>query len=42
VENELRAWSEKRNLANGTTDWQFTAAEARIKLRRLYPSASLE
>ena len=41
VEKELRKWSENRNLTNGTTDWQFTTADARIKLKRLYPSTSL-
>jgi hypothetical protein len=35
---EVRAWQRKRNGACGTVDWQFTTADARIKLKRLYPS----
>jgi hypothetical protein len=42
VENELRQWSTDRNAAHATTDWQFTTADARIKLRRLYPSFTQE
>ncbi len=35
---EVAAWQERRNVAGGTVDWQFTTADARIKLKRLYPS----
>lgn len=31
------AWADRRNAAIHTIDWQFTTADARIKLRRLYP-----
>lgn len=34
---EVAAWSAARNAAQVTVDWQFTTAEARIKLKRLYP-----
>ena len=34
---EVAAWEEQRNSVEATIDWQFTAADARIKLRRLYP-----
>lgn len=34
---EVAAWQEERNRAQVTIDWQFTAADARIKLKRLYP-----
>jgi hypothetical protein len=34
---EVRAWEVGRNAARVTIDWQFTTADARIKLRRLYP-----
>jgi hypothetical protein len=34
----VRAWQRSRNNACGTVDWQFTTADARIKLKRLYPS----
>ena len=42
VEQELSQWSKKRNAANATTNWQFTTADARVKLKRLYPSSTLE
>ena len=32
------AWAAARNAAGSKIDWQFTTAQARIKLRRLYPS----
>jgi hypothetical protein len=35
---EVRAWESDRNVAGTTVNWQFTTADARIKLRRLYPS----
>lgn len=34
---EVQAWEAERNAAQVTIDWQFTAADARIKLKRLYP-----
>ena len=37
LRSEVRAWQQKRNTASKTIDWQFTAADARIKLKRLYP-----
>jgi hypothetical protein len=42
VEKELRRWSADRNRANSSTDWQFTTADARVKLKRLYPSSREE
>ena len=42
VEEALLQWSKDRNAANASTDWQFTTADARIKLKRLYPSYNLE
>jgi hypothetical protein len=35
--NEVQAWTQQRNTASKSIDWQFTTAEARIKLKRLYP-----
>jgi hypothetical protein len=35
---EVAAWQDRRNAAGGTVDWRFTTADARIKLKRLYPS----
>jgi hypothetical protein len=37
LRNETRAWQQARNAASKTVDWQFTTADARIKLKRLYP-----
>jgi hypothetical protein len=34
---EAAAWETRRNAAKVTIDWQFRTADARIKLRRLYP-----
>jgi hypothetical protein len=34
---ELAAWHTRRNQSQKGVDWQFTAAGARIKLKRLYP-----
>jgi hypothetical protein len=35
---EIEAWQEKRNMSEATVDWQFTTDDARIKLKKLYPS----
>jgi len=35
---EAAAWAERRNAAASTIRWQFTTADARTKLRRLYPT----
>ena len=35
---EVAAWEENRNQNHAGTDWQFTTADARIKLKRLYPA----
>jgi DDE superfamily endonuclease len=37
LRREIGAWQQKRNAASKTIDWQFTTADARIKLKRLYP-----
>jgi transposase len=34
---EVGAWEAERNAAESSIDWRFTSADARIKLRRLYP-----
>lgn len=36
--NEIREWEDRRNEAQSTINWQFTTDDARIKLKRLYPS----
>jgi len=35
---EVTAWQTDRNTAGATVNWRFRAADARIKLKRLYPS----
>jgi hypothetical protein len=35
---EVGAWTRRRNDRTKRIDWQFTTADARIKLRRLYPA----
>lgn len=37
LEQEATAWETRRNAARVTVDWQFTTADARFKLKRLYP-----
>ncbi len=34
----VTAWADRRNATASTIDWQFTTADARTKLRRLYPA----
>lgn len=41
VRKEVLAWQKYRNDLNATISWQFTAEDARIKLKRLYPSLSV-
>ena len=38
LKTKVAAWIEQRNANVATVDWQFTAEDARIKLKRLYPS----
>ncbi len=35
---EVAAWQENRNKHHAKAGWQFTIADARVKLKRLYPS----
>jgi DDE superfamily endonuclease len=35
--SEVMAWQSARNTAQVKVDWQFTTADARVKLKRLYP-----
>ena len=35
---EVAAWQKARNACATKVDWRFTTADARIKLKRLYPS----
>ena len=38
LKREIQAWQKRRNEAESTVDWRFTTKDARIKLKRLYPS----
>ena len=38
VQEQVSAWQQQRNHAQATINWRFTAEDARIKLKRLYPS----
>jgi hypothetical protein len=35
---EVAAWENRRNKNHTKADWQFTTADARVKLKRLYPA----
>lgn len=38
LRRQVSAWEKDRNTKNSTIDWRFTTEDARIKLKRLYPS----
>jgi hypothetical protein len=38
LEREAKAWEEKRNQKNIKVHWRFTTNDARIKLKRHYPT----
>lgn len=38
LKREVQAWQNKRNGKRATVNWQFTTDDARIKLKKLYPS----
>lgn len=38
LRTEIAAWETQRNQQNAKINWRFTTADARIKLKRLYPS----
>ncbi len=38
LERAVAAWAARRNAATARVDWQFTSADARTKLTRLYPT----
>jgi hypothetical protein len=37
LNSNMSVWSQRRNSSRKGVDWQFTTADARIKLKRLYP-----
>ena len=38
LQRETLAWEQRRNTQLRTIDWRFTTEDARVKLKRLYPS----
>ena len=38
LEIEVDAWRSRRNIHNAKADWHFTTADARVKLKSLYPA----
>ena len=38
LQREVAAWQAQRNGAGVKANWRFTTADARVKLRKLYPS----
>jgi DDE superfamily endonuclease len=38
LSEEVAAWETSRNKKQTKADWQFTTADARVKLKRLYPA----
>jgi DDE superfamily endonuclease len=42
LEHQVACWQEQRNAAAITVHWRFTTADARIKLKRLYPSLKVK
>jgi transposase len=42
LREEVHLWEEERNAAVVKVDWQFTTADARVKLKKLYPTIELQ
>jgi hypothetical protein len=42
LRRETAAWAHRRNASQTGVNWQFTADDARIKLKRLYPQIQLK
>ena len=38
LDERVSAWADTHNHERRRADWQFTTTDARIKLKRLYPS----
>lgn len=38
IKSEVKAWQKYRNKKENKIDWQFTTKDARIKLKKLYPT----
>jgi len=42
LKREAAAWERERNRLTANVNWQFTTVDARIKLRKLYPTIQLQ
>jgi hypothetical protein len=42
LRREVAAWEERRNAARVKVNWHFTTADARVKLKKLYPTLELQ
>ena len=42
LKREVTAWQQRRNTAAVKADWQFTTADARVRLKKLYPTIELQ
>jgi len=40
VQSEVAAWQARRDNLQAKVNWQFTTKDARVKLKRLYPTTS--
>ena len=40
AQHKIADWQQQRDHAQATIDWRFTAADARIKLKHLYPTVN--
>ena len=38
LREQVALWQQRRNQAQVKVNWRFTTADARIKLKKLYPS----
>jgi len=38
LQAQVESWQRERNQAHVTINWRFTTQDARVKLKRLYPS----
>lgn len=38
LQEQVAAWQQRRNVQSVRIDWRFTTEDARIKLKRLYPT----
>jgi transposase len=42
LKREVVAWQQRRNAAAVKADWQFTTTDARVRLKKLYPTIELQ